>query len=80
MNSTYNITSAQKKLPALIRNLGKEGVIGITVHNQTNAFLISPERMEAIAETMQVLGNKKAIAAIDAYQSNTLTFTNIDDV
>lgn len=65
MKTTYSVTQAQSNLPKIVREAAEGGpMVAITVRNETQAFLVSRERMEALVETMEILANPKAIEAI----------------
>ena len=61
MKSSVTVTQAQAQLPRLLRS--KE-TIAISRHGSTQAFLVPRERMEAILETMELLANPAAMAAV----------------
>ncbi len=63
MNSTYSVTDAQAKLPALVKH-AQNNVVAITRHEKTVAYLLSAARMEAIAETLEIMADPKAMTAI----------------
>lgn len=68
MDSTYSVTDAQAKLPALVRHAEKN-IVAITRRQKTVAYLLSAGRMEAIAETLEIMADPKAMAAIGAAKS-----------
>jgi antitoxin YefM len=71
VKTTYSITSAQAKLPKLVRECAK-GLITITKRDETVAYVVSRERMEAIIETLEIMGNPKAMKALkDAREGKT---------
>lgn len=71
MKTTYSITGAQANLPTLVRE-STGGLITITKHDEPVAYVVSRERMEAIIETLEILGNPKAMKALeDARQGKT---------
>jgi hypothetical protein len=61
MKTTFDIAEAQARLPKLVR--GKQ-TLSLREHNQTVAFLVPRERMEALLETMEILANPQAVRAI----------------
>ncbi len=73
MTSTYSITEAQANLPALVR-ASKDRPITITRRDEVVGFLLSPDRMEAIIETMEILANPKAMRAIRDYENGRTKF------
>jgi prevent-host-death family protein len=66
---TYTVTEAQSQLPKLIRSAEKGDAVTIRRHNETVAYVLSRARMEAIVETLEVLGNPVAMRAIRAYEA-----------
>ncbi|MBI3987959.1 MAG: type II toxin-antitoxin system prevent-host-death family antitoxin [Lentisphaerae bacterium] len=75
MNSTYSVSQAQSRLPRLLKDATRGDPIAITRHDRTVAFLVSRERMEAIVETLEILGNAEAMQAIRRHrQGRTLFF------
>jgi antitoxin YefM len=71
VKSTYSITKAQANLPKLVRE-SAHGLIGITKRDETVAYVVSRERMEAIIETLEIMGNPKAMKALkDAREGKT---------
>jgi PHD/YefM family antitoxin component YafN of YafNO toxin-antitoxin module len=63
MNSTYSVTDAQAQLPALLKH-AENNLVAITRRQKTVAYLLSAARMEAIAETLEIMADPKAMAAI----------------
>jgi antitoxin YefM len=63
MATTYSVTEAQAKLPALVRE-AEDQLVTITRHDKVVGYLLSPERMESILETLEILANPKAMKAI----------------
>jgi PHD/YefM family antitoxin component YafN of YafNO toxin-antitoxin module len=63
MKTTYSITSAQANLPRLVRE-AENALIKITKRDETVAYVVSKERMESILETLEIMGNPKAMEAI----------------
>ena len=69
MNSTVTISELQAQAPRFVRQAEKEGAVTIARHGRTVAFLVSRARMEAIIETLEIMGNPKAMKAIRAYEA-----------
>ena len=69
MNSTVTISQLQAEAPKCVRRAEKEGAISVSRHGRTVAVLLSRERMEAIIETLEIMGNPKAMAAIRNYEA-----------
>jgi PHD/YefM family antitoxin component YafN of YafNO toxin-antitoxin module len=74
MESTYSVTQAQTNLPRLIKEAAVEGSIAITRHQETVAYLISRGRMDAIVETLDLLGNSAAMKALRDYEQGKTKF------
>ena len=73
MSSTYSVTEAQTNLPRLLRDAAERS-IAIRRHDKTVAYLVSSERMEAIAETLEILANPDAMKAIRAHRAGKMKF------
>ena len=63
MSSTYSVAEAQAQLPALLRKVENDLIV-ITRRDKTVAYLISAQRMEAIAETLELMADPKAMKAV----------------
>jgi prevent-host-death family protein len=79
MKSTYNVTAAQKGLPAVVKE-ASSGPVAITRHKETVAYLVSAADMEAMVETMGILENADAMQAIRDYEKGDMIFTRLEDV
>ena len=72
MKTTYSVTQAQRTFPGLLKEVNESGAAyGITVHDEVKAYLVGKERMDAITETLEILANKDAAAAIRNYESGS---------
>jgi prevent-host-death family protein len=63
VRSTYSVSEAQAQLPALLKR-AEQDLIAIARRDKTVAYLISAERMEAIAETLEIMADPKAMRAL----------------
>jgi prevent-host-death family protein len=77
MNSTVTITELQAQAPRFVRQAEQKGAVTIARHGRTVAFLVSRERMEAIIETLEIMGNPKAMKAIHAYEAGKARFNDV---
>jgi antitoxin YefM len=68
VKSTVTTTEAQANLPRLLKELQRRKSLTITNHGRVAGFLISPDRMEAIVETMELMGNREAMKAIRDFE------------
>ena len=76
MPDTYTIKTAQQKLSALVREAADHPVT-ITNQGRAVAVLVSIERMEAIAETMEVLADPKAMVAIRKHREGKARYHDL---
>ena len=73
MADTYSIKAAQQKFSSLVDEAADHPVT-ITRQGRAVAVLVSIERMEAIAETMELLADPKAMAAIRKHRAGKATY------
>jgi prevent-host-death family protein len=78
MNSTYSITQAQAKFPGLVREAQAAPVL-ITRHDETVAYVVSKRRMDAIAETLELLANPAALKALRAARKGRARYLARDE-
>ena len=78
MKSTYSISQAQSQFPGLVRETADGGAIAITRHDETVAYVLSRERMEAIVETMELLANPAAMRTIRDYRKGRMKFNPVE--
>jgi PHD/YefM family antitoxin component YafN of YafNO toxin-antitoxin module len=63
MAITYSVTEAQAGLPSILRQAEDQPVI-ITRRDKTVGYILSPERFEAMLETMEIMANPEAMDAM----------------
>ena len=63
MKDTYSVSEAQARLPALVKEAMDHPVV-ITRRDKVVGYLLSPERMEGILETLELMADPKAMTAI----------------
>jgi PHD/YefM family antitoxin component YafN of YafNO toxin-antitoxin module len=73
VKNTYNVARAQANFTRLLK-LSEEQPIAITRHDETVAYLLSAERMNAIVETLEILANPEAMEAIRQHQAGKTKF------
>jgi antitoxin YefM len=71
------VTDAQTQLPRLLRRAEGGETVRIRRRNDTVAYLVSRERMEAIVETMELLANPAAMKAIAAHRAGRTKFVGL---
>jgi prevent-host-death family protein len=64
---TYTIKTAQQRFSAVVQEAADHPVT-ITKQGKAVAVMMSIERMEAIAETMEILADPKAMSVIRAHR------------
>jgi prevent-host-death family protein len=77
MNSKVTITELKTHAPRIIRQAEQKGAVTITRRGRPAAFLVSRKRLEAIIETLEIMGNPKAMKAIRAYEKGKARFKNL---
>lgn len=60
MKTTYTIKEAQTQFPRVVREAAVNPIM-ITRRDEVVGFLVSPERMEGMLETMELLANPAAM-------------------
>jgi len=76
MADTYTIKTAQQKLSALVAEV-QDHPVTITRQGRAVAVMVSIERMEAIGETMELLADPAAMAAIRKHREGTAKYHDI---
>ena len=79
VKTTYSITSAQAKLPTLVRECAK-GLITITKRDEAVAYVVSRERMETLLETMEILANPKAMEILRKDRQGKLKYYPLESL
>jgi len=78
MIETLEIAKAGRDLPKVVRGLKKSGSLAISNRGRTVAYLISRDRVEAMLETMEIMGNPKAMKAIAAARAGKLKYKPVE--
>lgn len=80
MKDTYSIAEAQAQLPQLVRNAESGVPVRIKRREETVAYVISRERMEALAETLEILASPDAMRAIERDRAGKGRYVGLDDL
>jgi prevent-host-death family protein len=80
MKSTVSISEGQNSFPALIKAAEKGRVVTVTRHDAPVACVMSYERMAAVAETLEIMGNPAAAQAIAEHRAGKTKFGRLDDI
>ena len=78
MKTTYTITEAQARLPQLVRESAGGAAVAITRHGETEAYLISKDRLDGVLETLEILANPDAMKAIARDRKGQTKFHSLD--
>jgi len=73
MKNTYSVAKAQANFTRILKE-AEDQPIAITRHDETVAFILSRQRMDAIIETLEVMGNPEAMKAIRAHRAGKTKF------
>ena len=77
MKNVYSLEEAQVSLARILREAEEQTVI-ITRRDKTVGYLLSPERFEAMLETMEIMSNPLAMEAIRDHKSGKTKFLPLD--
>ncbi len=67
--STVTAGELQSRTPKILREAGRRGMLAVTEKGHVTAFLVSRDRVMAMIETMEILSNPKAMAAIKEFEA-----------
>ncbi|CAN5744858.1 hypothetical protein BH09VER1_BH09VER1_11220 [soil metagenome] len=76
MADSYTIKNAQQKFSAVVQE-AEDHPVTITRQGKAVAVLMSVERLEAIAETMELLADPKAMAAIRKHREGRAIYHGV---
>jgi antitoxin YefM len=77
MKNDYSVEEAQVSLARILRE-AEEQTVMITRRDKTVGYLLSPERFEAMLETMEIMSNPLAMEAIRDHKSGKTKFLPLD--
>ena len=80
MKSTYSIKEAQNNLPALVREAETGGLATITRHQKAVAYVMGADDLAALIETMEILADPAAMAAIADAEANKGPVYTLDEI
>ena len=76
MKNTYSVAKAQANFTRILKEAEKHP-ISITRHDETVAFILSRDRMEAIVETLEIMANPEAVKTIREHQATLQFLTSL---
>lgn len=74
-DSTVTVSQAQAQLPKLL----KKDSFTISRHGKIVGVYLSRDRIEAMIETMELLGDPAFMKALKEYKSGRMQFVDIDE-
>ena len=75
-DSTVTVSQAQAQLPTLL----KKDSFAISRHGKVIGVYLSRDRIEALIETMELLGDPSFIKTLKKYKSGKMKFTDLEHV
>ena len=78
MIETMEIAKAKRNLPRIVSGLKKSGSLAISERGRTVAYLISRDRVEAMLETLEIMGNAKTMKDIRDFESGRTKFKSVE--
>jgi prevent-host-death family protein len=79
MNSMASISDLQAEASNLVKQAEAEGIVPISRHGRTVAFLVSREKLAAILETMELQKNPELMALVRADKAGKVRFSTVPD-
>ncbi|MHB8521244.1 MAG: type II toxin-antitoxin system Phd/YefM family antitoxin [Limisphaerales bacterium] len=76
MSSTYTISQAQAQLPRLV----KQDAFAISRHGRLVGVYLSRDRIEALVETLELLGEPAFQGALKEFESGKMRFRDVEDL
>jgi PHD/YefM family antitoxin component YafN of YafNO toxin-antitoxin module len=73
MNSTMTMSRLNQNGSAAVKQAIRHGQLAITDRGETVAFILSAARVEALLDSLEILGDGEAMKTIRAYQAGKLT-------
>jgi antitoxin YefM len=64
VKNTYTIKEAQQDITGMVRATERGNLATITRHQKPVAYVLSPQRLSELLETMEILADPKAMQAI----------------
>jgi prevent-host-death family protein len=80
VKSTYSIKDAQNRLPELVRRAEAGSMATITRHDKVVAHLLGKNELAALIETVEILANPAARAAIADAEAGRGRLWSLDEI
>ena len=75
-NSTVTVSEAQAQLPRLL----KKDSFAISRHGKVVGVYLSRDRIEALIETMELLGDPSFMKTLKEYKAGKIKFVDMENV
>ena len=75
MIATYDLKEAQRKLPELVRQAAKGDTVAVAKGDKTLAYVVAREHYESLLETIELMSNPAAMAALSRDKAGQSRFT-----
>lgn len=80
VKSTVSISEGQDRFPAVVKAAEQGAIVTVTRHQEPVACVISHERMSAIAETLEFMGNPAVLKAVAEHRAGRTRFGGLADI
>ena len=80
VKSTYTIKEAQREIAGMVRLVERGRLATITRHQKPVAYVISPQRLSELLETMEILADPEAMKAISNAEAGLGKMYNAKDL
>ncbi len=80
MKSTVSVSEGQNSFPAMVKAAEGGSVVTVTRHDKPVAYIMGYDRMTAVAETLEILGNTAAMRAIEEHKAGKTKFGKLEDI
>lgn len=80
MKSTVTINEGRDRFPALVKAAEKGRVITVTRDGAPVAYVLSHERMKAVAETLELVSKPPVMEAVAAHKAGRIRFGHLADI
>lgn len=78
--STITVAELQAQTPKILRQTQRRGMVAVTREGQVTAFLVSRDRIMAMIETMELLGNPEAMKAVREFEAGKGKFYSVEEL
>lgn len=80
VKKTYTIKQAQREIAAMVRTVERGHLATITRHQKPVAYVLSPERLNELMETMEILADAQAVKAIEDAEAGRGKVYSVDEL